>query len=330
MRAAAPRQLVRLRRIETQAEPRAPRRTRSLTRENGSTTAFTQPLAKRDKLTAPRLFQSLEQVLDRSKGDWNGIVVRDLWTSLEASQKAARFRSIMRRRGSSSPAFCCAPALAWRWMRAASTLCGASAAPDCVFPASAPSFRSTSSGGAWPAAFRGSGKKLCSQRTSIRFGSGKVCPPELIRMAGSFERIGHELKTELIGRFIETGRGARVPAKALCAYLTALGLLLNRDAILLRTGKRRAAARSWNRRTRHFAGFDWKDPEFAEAQVLFLRAARAVDDRRLDPPKSLRHQIADRLRSATSSPIKTGRLRKACRSSARNALVCMARPCRPA
>ena len=48
--------------------------------------AFTQPLSKRDKLTATRLFQSLEQILGRSKGDWNGILVRELWSSLEACQ----------------------------------------------------------------------------------------------------------------------------------------------------------------------------------------------------------------------------------------------------
>ena len=49
-------------------------------------TAFTQPLGKRDKLTAARLFQSLEQSLRCFKGDWNGILVRGLWTSLEACQ----------------------------------------------------------------------------------------------------------------------------------------------------------------------------------------------------------------------------------------------------
>jgi DNA-K related protein len=48
--------------------------------------AFTQSSGKGEKLTAPRLFQSLEQILGRSKGDWNAILLRDLWTSLAASQ----------------------------------------------------------------------------------------------------------------------------------------------------------------------------------------------------------------------------------------------------
>jgi hypothetical protein len=58
-----------------------------------------------------------------------------------------------------------------------------------------------------------------------------------------------------------------------------------------------------------FRRFDWNDPEFAEAQVLFLRAARAVEDRRLDLPKSLRNQIADKLEKCKVAPLKTGRLR---------------------
>ena len=73
-----------------------------------------------------------------------------------------------------------------------------------------------------------------------------------------------------------------------CApYLTALGFL----SIVLHftpTGMRRAAALV-EQAYEALRAFDWKDPEFSEAQILFLRAARAVDDRRLDLPKSLRH-----------------------------------------
>jgi hypothetical protein len=58
-----------------------------------------------------------------------------------------------------------------------------------------------------------------------------------------------------------------------------------------------------------FRRFDWNDPEFAEAQVLFLRAARAVDDRRVDLPRSLRNQIANKLEKCGVAPAKTGRVR---------------------
>jgi DNA-K related protein len=58
-----------------------------------------------------------------------------------------------------------------------------------------------------------------------------------------------------------------------------------------------------------FRRFDWNDPEFAEVQVLFLRAARAVDDRRVDLPRSLRNQIANKLEKCGVAPAKTGRIR---------------------
>ena len=51
------------------------------------------------------------------------------------------------------------------------------------------------------------------------------------------------------------------------------------------------------------------DPEFAEAPILFLRAARAVADRRLDLPQSLRDQIAERLQKCGIPPVRAGRVR---------------------
>jgi hypothetical protein len=47
-----------------------------------------------------------------------------------------------------------------------------------------------------------------------------------------------------------------------------------------------------------FEDFDWTEPELLELRDLFLRAARVVDDRNLDVPKSLREQIAYKLESA--------------------------------
>ena len=67
---------------------------------------------------------------------------------------------------------------------------------------------------------------LAAENDKIR--QQKSVSPELIRMAGSFERIGHELKTELIGRFIETVVELASQRKHCAPYLAALGLLLNR------------------------------------------------------------------------------------------------------
>ncbi|MGA9266338.1 MAG: Hsp70 family protein [Rhodomicrobium sp.] len=273
-------------------------------------TAFTQPLAKRDKLTAARLFQSLEQSLGCSKGDWNGIVVRGLWTSLEARQES-RAVSVDHEEA---------------WL----ILAGFFLRPG--FGVAMDESRIDALWRVCSAGLRFQGKRTKLQEYILwrrvagglsrerqesvlaedidKIREGKVCPPELIRMAGSFERLGHELKTELTGRFIEMAVDLMSQRKHCAPYLTALGLLLNRAPFY--SGPESVAPPALVEQAYEaLRAFDWKDPEFSEAQILFLRAARAVDDRRLDPPKSLRHQIAARLEKCGMSPVKTGRLRKA-------------------
>ena len=51
-----------------------------------------------------------------------------------------------------------------------------------------------------------------------------------------------------------------------------------------------------------FSRLDWADPELSELQTLFLRAARVVDDRSLDVPRSLRDRIAARLEKMRRRP----------------------------
>jgi hypothetical protein len=58
-----------------------------------------------------------------------------------------------------------------------------------------------------------------------------------------------------------------------------------------------------------FQPFDWSEPELLELHNLFLRAARVVDDRNVDVPKSLRNQIARKLENAGLAPIRTATLK---------------------
>jgi len=270
--------------------------------------AFTQSSGKGEKLTAPQLLQGLEQILGRSKGDWNAILLRDLWTSLEASQPG-RALSVEHEE---------------TWLILAGFL---------LRPGFGVAMDEGRIDGLWR--IRGDGLRFPGKRTKLqeyilwrRVAGGlsrerqeillaaeenkidqpKSVSPELIRMAGSFERIGHELKAELIGHFIETVVELASQQKHCAPYLAALGLLLNRtpfyagpDSVVPPTLVERAYEA--------FRRFDWNDPEFAEAQVLFLRAARAVDDRRLNLSKSLRNQIADKLEKCKIAPVKAGRLR---------------------
>ena len=111
-------------------------------------------------------------------------------------------------------------------------------------------------------------------------------------------------------------------------YLAALGLLLNRTPFY--AGPESIVAPSLVESAYEaLRKFDWNDPEFVEAQTLFLRAARVVDDRRLDLPQSVRNQIADKLSKCgipRSSWTASGISR---RSSGRSGSVCTARLCRP-
>ncbi|HUI20423.1 MAG TPA: Hsp70 family protein [Methylocella sp.] len=270
--------------------------------------AFAQSSPKAEKLTAPRLFQSLEQILGRSKGDWNAILLRDLWTSLEASQ-TGRALSVEHEEA---------------WLILAGFL---------LRPGFGVAMDQLRIDGLW--GIRGDGLRFPGKRTKLqeyilwrrvagglsrerqeivlvaekdKIGQPKSVSSELIRMAGSFERIGHELKAELIGRFIETVVELASQQKHCAPYLAALGLLLNRTPFY--AGPESVVPPALVEKAYEaFRRFGWNDPEFEEAQVLFLRAARAVDDRRLDLPKSMRNHIADRLEKCGIAPVKTGRLR---------------------
>jgi hypothetical protein len=92
------------------------------------------------------------------------------------------------------------------------------------------------------------------------------------------------------------------------ARLAALGLLLNR-APLYAGPETVVAAEFVARAYAAFGDFDWAEPELLEMHTLFLRAARMVDDRNLDVPKSLRNQIARKLESAGVAPIRTATIK---------------------
>ena len=272
------------------------------------TAAFTQPLGKREKLTAPRLLQSLEQSLGRSRGDWNGILLRDLWTSLEANQTGREhsveheevwliLAGFLLRPGFGVPMDDLRIDGLWRICR-----------DGLRFPGKRTKLQEYI---LWRRVAGGlSGERqeilLASEQDKLR--QQKNAPPELIRMAGSFERIGRELKAELIERFMETVVALASEKKHCAPYLAALGLLLNRTPLY--AGPESVVAPSFVEGAyKAFHRFDWSDPEFVEAQTLFLRATRAVDDRRLDAPESLRDQIADRLQKCGIPQVKVERVR---------------------
>jgi hypothetical protein len=146
---------------------------------------------------------------------------------------------------------------------------------------------------------------LADEIDGIRAGRAS---PELVRLAGSLERLPRETKVDLIQTFI-TQVLQRVELKQHCApYLAALGLLLNR--VPLYGGPETVVPPEYVARAyAAFKDFDWAEPELLELHNLFLRAARVVDDRNLDVPKSLRNQIAHKLEDAGVTPMRTATIR---------------------
>ncbi len=269
---------------------------------------FGQPLAKRDKLTATRLLKSLEGILGMPKGEWNWVTIRALWPALEASM-ACRDTSIEHEE---------------TWLILAGYL---------LRPGFGAPLDDARMDGAWRLRDRGlcfPGKRIKLQEYILwrRLAGGlsrerqeKVLsselntlrrqqnpPPELIRLAGSLERVGHEIKSELIDRFIAAAAGLAAEGKHCAPYLAALGQLLNR-APLYAGPETVVSPERVERAFEAFSDLDWADPELAEIQTLFLRAARVVDNRGLDVARPLRDRIAKKLEKCGIAPLKTARLK---------------------
>jgi len=136
----------------------------------------------------------------------------------------------------------------------------------------------------------------------------KNVPPELIRLAGSLERIPTETKGELADLFIDITSDLARDKKHCAPYLGALVHLLSR-APLYAGPETVLAPDVVERAYESFRTFDWTAPELAEMQTLFLRAARVVGSRSFDLPKALRHRIAAKLEDSGVAPQKTGKLK---------------------
>jgi len=269
---------------------------------------FAQAPGGRDKLTATRLLQSLEKILGVGKGDWDGRLVRALWSPVEKSAQERR-RSVEHEE---------------TWL----ILAGFLLRPG--FGAAADEARIDSLWQVREAGLCFPGKRIKIQEYILwrrvagglsrerqeavlapeldHFRRQKSPAPELIRLAGALERIPLEIKTELIERFIDAASSLARAGGHCAPYLAALGLLLNR-APLYAGQEAIVPPQLVEDAYRAFSGLDWSAPGLAELQTLFLRAARTVDDRRLDVPASLRSRIADKLEKLKVSPARTARLR---------------------
>jgi molecular chaperone DnaK (HSP70) len=273
------------------------------------TTSFSQPLNKRDKLSATNLLKSLEQILRMPKANWNWILIRELWTSLHA-QASSRKESIEHEE-------------TWLILAGFFLRPGFGAEGDAVRIDQL--WKIHLDGLAYP------GKRIQSQQYILwrRVAGGlsderqriiiepelpklniqKSAAPELIRLAGALERIGEEIKIDLLNGFLERARELAERKQHSAPYLVSLGLLLNRAPLYAEIES--VLAPHWVEKAYdNLSDLDWAEPELIDIQNLFLRAARVVDDPDLDVPKSVRERIAWKLEKSGVAPVKVERIRR--------------------
>jgi len=269
---------------------------------------LSRPVAKGEKLAAPRLLQTLERTLGQPRTGWNGAVVRRLWEALEASADG-RALSVEHEEAWLT--------LAGYLLRPGFGMAGDAARIDALW-------RLTSPGPRFPGKrirlhqyilwrrlagglSRARQEALLAPERDTLLGKSGISP-ELVRMAGAFERIGLEFKTALVERFLAVAVEMMTARQHAAPYLAALGGLLNRTPLYAGPDSVTPPALV-ERAFDALRDFDWTEAEFIEAQALFLRAARAVDDRRIDLADPLRRKIASRLEKGGMAPTRTARLR---------------------
>ena len=289
----------------TPGEPNATTEAQRAAR-NHIATIFASP-AKSERLTANAILKLLERILLLPRHEWNAALLRTLWPPLNEGTAGRKHSVEHEETWFALAGFLLRPGFGYTgdglridelWQTHIAGFC---------FPGKRSKVQAyilwrRVAGGLTPERQE---VLLASELESIRKGSAS---PELVRLAGSLERLPRMLKEELIQTFIAQIL-QRVEAKQHCApYLGALGLLLNRtplyagpEVVVMPDFVARAYAA--------FQHFDWSEPALSELHNLFLRAARVVDDRNLDVPKSLRNQIARKLEGAGLAPMRTATMK---------------------
>jgi molecular chaperone DnaK (HSP70) len=269
---------------------------------------FSRPLNQRDKLSSTNLLKSLEHILGKSKSDWSYLLLRSLWQSINDSF-SRRKESIEHEE---------------TWLILAGYFLrpgfGAAGDPERIDDL----WRIHTQGLEYPSKrnqlqlyilWRRVAGGLSTERQEAilapqlpRRRAKNSLPAELVRMAGSLERISLSVKTELLDLFLDSARQLTVDKQHSAPHLVALGLLLNRSP-LYAGPEFVLPAIHVEKAFEAFSDLDWEEPHMAEIQTLFLRAGRIVDDPRIDLPKSLREKIAAKLQKAGVAPSKIARLR---------------------
>jgi hypothetical protein len=267
------------------------------------------PPTHRDPLSPTRLLKSLEKILGQPKQNWNGALVRGLWPALEETFDT-RATSINHEE---------------TWLSCAGYLLrpGYGAVLDDARIDSL--WRLHDSGLAFPnkrikiqayVLWRRVAGGLDRARQAAllapelaRLREAKNLPADLVRLAGSLERLDIGLKRELAGLFLERGVALAREGGHGADDFAALASLLSRtplyggpETILPPEAVEEAFEAAHD--------LDWSTDNGRELTTLFLRAARKTGDRHLDIPKALASKIQSKLEKSGIAPPKLQPLRE--------------------
>ena len=269
---------------------------------------FSRPLDRRDKLTAANLFKSLERILGTPKAEWNWVLIRSLWQTL-LNCHSDRSRSVEHEE---------------TWLILAGFFLRPGFGGDGDESRIDDLWHVQADGPVHP------GKRIQMQEFILwrrvagglnrerqeqilapqmpQLGAGKSVPAELVRLAGSLERIDVHKKIELVDLFLAAARGLAAENQHCVPHLAALGLLLNRAPLC--AGPETIIPPSYVEHVFDtLSNFEWTEPDLGEIQTLFLRAARVVDNPKIDLAKSLRQKIASKLEKWDVAPVRLARIR---------------------
>lgn len=270
---------------------------------------FARSVNQRDPITAARVLKKLEQVLGMPRGAWNAGLVRSLWAALETCMARRKLSAdheeswlilagFLLRPGFGAPADDLRIDSLWRLREQGLCFSGKRTKTQEYI--------------LWRRVAGGLSQQRQEQIIAAeldRIRARKKVLPELIRLAGSLERLPNETKAELANLFIEAASDLAREKNHCAPHLDALGHILSR-APLYAGPETVVSPDLVERAFESFRRFDWGAPELAEMPSVFLRAGRVVGDRRFDLPKGLRHQIAAKLENLGIAPQKTGKLKE--------------------
>jgi len=264
---------------------------------------FAQPLDRRDKLTATNLLKSLEKILGLPKANWNWVLIRSLWPALydciscrkqsvEHEEAWLILAGFLLRPGFGAPGDGIRIDELWRLHT-----------DGLAYPSKRIQLQQFI---LWRRVSGGLSRErqetiLATELPKLR--AQKNLSPELVRLAGSLERINPITKAELVALFLPTVRELATAKQHCSPYLVALGLLLNRTP-LYGGSETVVAVDHVEQAFETLSDLDWTEPELAEIQTLFVRAARIVNDPRVDLPKSLREKIVSKLEKSGVAQLK--------------------------